>query len=137
MHFSWTFKSFAQAFSKACGFQRQSLWWVLRAKPLSGEPPQPRRVIARQVSLVVYMGGLFTRRTKLPLSWHIYLRHLKFRSSLFKGLRIPKAEPLVGFKGEALNILCPHNLVFYLVNIYKIQSKKLLKIYNKKFKKVL
>ena len=29
---------------------------------------------------------------------------LKFRSSLFKGLRFPKAEPLVGFKGEALNI---------------------------------
>ena len=28
-------KSFAQAFSKACGFQRQSLWWVLRAKPLT------------------------------------------------------------------------------------------------------
>jgi hypothetical protein len=23
-------------------------------------------------------------------------------------LRIPKAEPLVGFKGEALNILCPN-----------------------------
>ena len=52
------------------------------------------------------MGSLFTRRTKLPLSWHIYLRHLKFRSSLFKGLRIPKAEPLVGFKGEALNLYC-------------------------------
>ena len=35
-------KSFAQAFSKACGFQRQSLWWVLRATPLTiivyGEP---------------------------------------------------------------------------------------------------
>ncbi len=28
-------KSFAQAFSKACGLQRQSLWWVLRAKPLT------------------------------------------------------------------------------------------------------
>jgi len=30
-----TLKSFAQAFSKACGFQRQSLWWVLRATPLT------------------------------------------------------------------------------------------------------
>jgi len=35
-------KSFAQAFSTpallvkvACSFQRQSLWWVLRAKPLT------------------------------------------------------------------------------------------------------
>ncbi|WP_443724637.1 hypothetical protein, partial [Pseudoruminococcus massiliensis] len=40
-------------------------------------------------------------------------RHLKFRSSLFKGLRFPKAEPLVGFKGEALNILCLLSGGFY------------------------
>ena len=64
------------------------------------------------------MRGLFTRRTKLPLSWHIYLRHLKFRSSLFKGLRIPKAEPLVGFKGEALNILCPNGRTQFAPTIY-------------------
>ena len=30
-----TLKGFAQAFSKACGFRRLCLWWVLRVKPLT------------------------------------------------------------------------------------------------------
>jgi len=38
-------KSFAQAFLKACRVEGRSPSWVLRATPLSGEPPPPRRVI--------------------------------------------------------------------------------------------
>ena len=33
-------QSLGQAFLKACGFQRQSLWWVLRAKPLTCLAPK-------------------------------------------------------------------------------------------------
>ena len=88
-------QSLDQAFSKACSFQRQSLWSLsaesetplalpnilcslsgglcpplnfLSLATLGGEPPLPRRVIARQVSLDICKKSLLTRLKKLPLS---------------------------------------------------------------------
>ena len=89
-------QSLDQAFSKACSFQRQSLWSLsaesetplgfaqhlfflkiggfyppihfLLLATSGGEPPLPRRVIARQVSLDICKKSLLTRLKKLPLS---------------------------------------------------------------------
>ena len=98
MYFFKTLKSFAQAFSKACrsratplslsaesetplGFA-QHLFFLkiggfyppihfLLLATSGGEPPLPRRGIARQVSLDTCKRSLLTRSTKFPMNYRL------------------------------------------------------------------